>query len=264
MRASLTSFVPMTGEASATTEDAILGGRLVLRQPRRGHRFGHDAILLAAAVDAAPGAIAVEFGAGVGAAGLALALRVPRLAVVLVEVDAALADLARANAARNNLADRVTVATLDVNAPAQDFARAALPPESVNHVLMNPPFNDPKRQNVSPDTARRRAHVGNNETLVRWIARAASLLARSGTLTLIWRADGLSDVLAALTGFGGIAVLPIYPKPSVPAIRVLVRAVRGSAAPLALLAPLVLNDADGRPSSEAEAVLRGGAPLTMP
>src|SRR5688500_9387704 len=107
MRASVTSFVPMTDEASATTEDAILGGRLVLRQPRRGHRFGHDAILLAAAVDAAPGSVAVEFGAGVGAAGLALAQRVPRLAVVLVEVDAALADLARANAARNNLADRV-------------------------------------------------------------------------------------------------------------------------------------------------------------
>jgi tRNA1(Val) A37 N6-methylase TrmN6 len=264
MRASVTSFVPMTGEACATTEDAILGGRLVLRQPRRGHRFGHDAILLAAAVDAAPGGIVVEFGAGVGAAGLALAQRVPGVSIVLVEVDAMLAELARANAARNNLAARVTVATLDVNAPAQDFARVGLAPESVNHVLMNPPFNDPARQNVSPDTARRRAHAGNGETLALWIARASSLLMRSGTLTLIWRADGLSDVLAALAGFGGIAVLPIHPKPSVPAIRVLVRAVKGSAAPLALLAPLVLNGAEGRPSGEAEAVLRGGAPLRMP
>ena len=183
---------------------------------------------------------------------------------VLVEVDATLAELARANAARNALADRVTVATLDVNAPAQDFARAGLAPESVNHVLMNPPFNDPARQNVSPEAARRRAHAGNGETLALWIACASSLLTRSGTLTLIWRADGLADVLAALAGFGGIAVLPIHPKPAVPAIRVLVRAVKGSAAPLALLAPLVLNDADGRPSGEAEAVLRGGAPLAMP
>ena len=37
-----------------TTEDAVLGGRLILRQPRRGHRVGHDAILLAAATDARP------------------------------------------------------------------------------------------------------------------------------------------------------------------------------------------------------------------
>ena len=49
-----------------TTEDAVLGGRLVLRQPKRGHRFGHDAILLAAAVDAQASEIAVDLGAGVG------------------------------------------------------------------------------------------------------------------------------------------------------------------------------------------------------
>ena len=32
-----------------TTDDAVLGGRLRLLQPKRGHRVGHDAILLAAA-----------------------------------------------------------------------------------------------------------------------------------------------------------------------------------------------------------------------
>lgn len=256
------SFAPMAADAE-TTEDAVLGGRLVLRQPKRGHRFGHDAILLAAATGARPGDIAVELGAGVGAAGLALACRVPKLTVSLVEVDAMLADLARENAARNNLADRVSVATLDVNASAQDFARAAVAPECAEHVLMNPPFNDPARQNVSPDAARRLAHAAASGTLAQWIGRASSLLVPHGTLTLIWRAGGLTDVLVGLAGFGGIAVLPIYPKPDTAAIRVLVRAVKGSAAPLALLPPLTLNDADGKPSIEAEAVLRGGAPLLL-
>jgi tRNA1(Val) A37 N6-methylase TrmN6 len=256
------SFAPMAADAE-TTEDAVLGGRLVLRQPKRGHRFGHDAILLAAATDAQPGDIAVELGAGVGAAGLALAHRVPKLVVGLVEVDAVLASLARENAARNNLADRVSVATLDVNASVQDFARSALAPERAQHVLMNPPFRDPARQNVSPDAARRLAHAAASGTLAEWIDRASSLLARHGTLTLIWRADGLADVLAALAGFGDIAVLPIHPKPKAAAIRVIVRAVKGSAAPLVLLPSLRLNDADGKPSAEAEAVLRGGAPLPL-
>jgi len=58
------------------TEDAFLGGQLRLRQPKSGHRAGHDAILLAAATSVRPGARVVEFGAGVGAAGLALARRV--------------------------------------------------------------------------------------------------------------------------------------------------------------------------------------------
>ncbi|MFZ0609349.1 MAG: methyltransferase, partial [Xanthobacteraceae bacterium] len=39
----------MTADGGATSDDAALGGRLMLRQPRRGHRFGHDSILLAAA-----------------------------------------------------------------------------------------------------------------------------------------------------------------------------------------------------------------------
>ena len=247
-----------------TTEDAVLGGRLVLRQPRRGHRFGHDAILLAAAVDARAGDQAVELGAGVGAAGLALAWRVPGLKVALVEIEAALAALAAENAARNDLVARVSVATLDVTAPAADFARAALPPESVQHVLMNPPFNDPARQNVSPDPARRRAHAASPDTLARWVARASSLLARGGTLTLIWRAAGLAEVLAALADFGTIAIVPVHPRPQVAAIRVLVRAAKGGGAPLTLLPPLILNDADGTPSPAAEAILRGGATIPIP
>ena len=63
------------------SDDAVLGGRLRLRQPRRGHRVGHDAILLAAATGGRAGEQAVDLGAGVGAAGLALAARVAGLDV---------------------------------------------------------------------------------------------------------------------------------------------------------------------------------------
>ena len=78
--------------------------RLRLRQPRRGHRVGHDAILLAAACPARAGERVVDLGAGVGAAGLALAARVPDTTVTLVEIDPELAALAAANAERNDLA----------------------------------------------------------------------------------------------------------------------------------------------------------------
>jgi tRNA1(Val) A37 N6-methylase TrmN6 len=247
---------------AANTEDAVLGGRLVLRQPRRGHRVGHDAILLAAATDARGGEHAVEFGAGVGAAGLALAQRVPQLAVTLIEIDPALGALARENAERNGLADRVKVVTFDLMAWAHATA-AGLAPNSAAHVLMNPPFNDAARQNVSPDAQRRLAHVGSDDTLGRWMQRAAALLLPSGKLTLIWRADGLSDVLAASTGFGAIAVLPVYPRPNAAAIRVLVRAVKASRAPLTLLPGLTLNDGQGKPSAEAESILREGVALSM-
>jgi len=248
-----------------TTEDAVLGGRLVLRQPRRGHRIGHDAILLAAATDARPGEHAVELGAGVGAAGLALAQRVAGLKVTLIEIDPTLAALAEENAARNRLADGVRVAVLDVTASERAFSRAGTEPGMAARVLMNPPFHDPARQNVSPDPQRRLAHTASADTLAQWMRRAASLLAPSGTLTMIWRADGLADVLAAANAdFGAVTVLPIYPRPNAAAIRILVHAVKGSRAPMALAPGLTLNGADARPTAATEAILRGGADLRWP
>jgi tRNA1(Val) A37 N6-methylase TrmN6 len=100
--------------------------------------------------------------------------------------------------------------------------------------------------------------------LTQWIARAEWLLAASGTLTLIWRADGLADVLAALeAAFGGVALLPVYPRPNAAAIRIMVCATKGGGAPLALLPGLALSDRDGKPSAAAEAVLRNGEGLKL-
>jgi len=57
-------------DPTATTEDAFLGGQLRLRQPKSGHRAGHDAVLLGGCEPAArPGDRVVEFGAGVAQRG---------------------------------------------------------------------------------------------------------------------------------------------------------------------------------------------------
>jgi tRNA1(Val) A37 N6-methylase TrmN6 len=252
------------GPRETTSEDAVLGGRLRLRQPRSGHRFGHDAILLAAATGGRAGERAVDLGAGVGAAGLALAARVPGLKVTLVEIDAALSWLAAENAQANRMDDRVTVLTCDA-ANIDALAAAGLDPGSAERVLMNPPFHDARRHNVSPDTRRRLAHAGEPGLLERWVASAAWLLKPGGVLTLIWRADELHDVTGALAGAfgGGAAVLPVAPRAGAAAIRVLVGAVKGCGGTPVYLPELILNDAQGRPTQAAEAVLRGGRPLTL-
>jgi tRNA1(Val) A37 N6-methylase TrmN6 len=250
----------MAAATEPTSEDALLGGKLVLRQPLHGHRFGHDAVLLAAATPARTREHAIELGAGVGAAGLALARRVEGLAVTLVELDPSLAALAQENAKRNLLSERVRAVCLDAAAPAAQFAAAGLHPDAADHVLMNPPFNAP--HNPSPDRARRLARAASPGALVQWIETAARLLRAGGGLTLIWRADGLADVLAALTaGFGAVAVVPVYPKPQAPAIRVLIRATRDSQAPLVILPGLILAGSDNKPTAQAHAILREGAVL---
>jgi tRNA1(Val) A37 N6-methylase TrmN6 len=248
--------------SSELTEDAVLGGRLRLRQPRRGHRVGHDAILLAAACPAQAGDGVVDLGAGVGAAGLALAARIPGTTVTLVEVDARLAALAGENVQINGLKERVRAIMLDVAAPSRAFASAGLPAESTMRVLMNPPFNDPARQRSSPDAARRLAHVAPQPSLAAWVKAAARLLRPRGTLTLIWRADGLAEVLATVApAFGATVVVPVHPGPDKPAIRILLTATKASRAPLSLLPPLLLADGAGKPTPAADALLRDGVAL---
>ena len=243
------------------TDDAILNGRLRLLQPRRGHRFGHDAILLAAAVPAEAGARVLELGAGVGAASLALLSRIAGVDATLIEIDPTLVELANENIVRNGFASRARAYTLDAEASPEMFGMAGIEPGSFDHVLMNPPFNDASHQ-PSPDAMRRRAHEGPSGLLAGWIATARVMLTGPGEITLIWRAQGVDDVLATLhDGFGGISVIPIYPAPAQLAIRVIVRAVRGSSDPQETLPGLTLNDSNQRPSAAAEAILRHGGAL---
>jgi tRNA1(Val) A37 N6-methylase TrmN6 len=255
----------MSELAGDLTEDALLGGKLRLRQPKSGHRAGHDAMLLAAATPARPGERVVDLGAGVGAAGLAVAKRVAGIEPVLVEIDEGLAELARANASANAIAAEALV--LDVASGAESFAAAGLPPDSVDVVLMNPPFNHASRHRASPDSARAIAHVAAAETLEGWIHASRRILKSGGNLVMIWRADGLSDVLAALgRGFGSLMILPVHADAASPAIRVLVRATKGGRAPTCLLAGLVLNDEGGHPSLYAKTILagEGSLPLAIP
>lgn len=252
----------MTAETE-TSEDAILGGRLRVRQPLHGHRVGHDAILLAAASPARSAEHAIELGAGVGAAGFAIATRAPKIKVTLVEIDPALCALARHNVRLNGLEDRVTVLSADAN-NIDSLKSAGLVPENFDRVLMNPPFHDASRHKVSPDAARRLAHSGDAGLLKRWVAGAAWLLKVNGTLTLIWRADALDSVVEALQpAFGTIAILPVQPREGEPPIRVLVRAAKGGSGGRRDYLPLVLNDQAGLPTPAAEAILREGKALAI-
>ncbi|QOZ32475.1 methyltransferase [Bradyrhizobium sp. CCBAU 53421] len=248
--------------AAEITEDGFLGGQLRLRQPRSGHRAGHDAILLAAATPAQTGDRVVDLGAGVGAAGLAVARRVGGIDLVLVEIDPALAELARNNASANAIMADVIV--LDVEAGAAAFDDAGLGPDSADVVLMNPPFNDATRHRASPDGVRQRAHVATATTLASWVHAARRILRSSGQLAMIWRADGIAEVLAALDrGFGSLEILPVHGEATSPAIRILVRATKGGRAPTRLHAALLLNEESGVPNKWVQEILAGKGELPL-
>jgi len=247
-----------------TTDDLFLGGRLRVLQPRTGHRSGHDALLLAATVPSEARGRLVELGAGVGVAGLAAASRAEALEAVLVEIDEELAAIARENVERNALGARVRVIALDIEAPQADRARLGLPPECADLVILNPPFYQRGLERASPDPRRERAHHEGAGGLEAWIDAAVATARQGGRITVLLRPEALPRLLRALGGrVGGLAILPIHARADRPAVRVIVSGLRGSRAPLGLLPGFVLAEADGRPTREADAVLRGGRGLLL-
>ncbi|WP_448951375.1 tRNA1(Val) (adenine(37)-N6)-methyltransferase [Labrys neptuniae] len=245
---------------TATTLSAFLGGRLQLEQPERGHRVGTDAALLATCLSPAPGEKVYDLGAGIGAAGLGLAVRHAQSEVALVEIDPVIAGLAAANIRRNGLDGRVAAIEADVTRrPVQG---GALPPGTADHVMMNPPFHLPGTVRPAPDAYRAGAHVHGEEADEAWILCALTLLRAKGGLALIHRADALPRLLASLQRrFGDIRVKPVQPRADMAATRVLIRAIKGSRAPFQLLPPLILHDEEARFTAEADALHRGDAAI---
>lgn len=239
--------------------DAFLGGRLLLDQPAKGHRSGTDAVLLAAAAPPDFSGLALDVGAGVGAAGLALAVLRPGARIGLVENDSFIAGLARGNLAKNGLAERGFVIEANVLSPPSRRG-AGLCDESAALVLTNPPFLDPGRARLSPEPQKRRAHAMAEQgpaALAAWIAASLALVEPGGVFLLIHRPDALPDIFTALAGrIGGMTVLPVYARRGGRAIRILVRGKKGSRAPLAIAAPLVLHEGEAF-SPAADAIHRG-------
>lgn len=249
-------------DAASVTEDAFYGGRLRLRQPVRGHRAGTDALLLAAAAPPDFDDLVLDVGAGVGAAGLALASTRPKARIGLVEIDPATAALARQNLALNGMTARGQVFEADALAPAARRA-AGLIDGSAALVISNPPFLDPRRARSSPDKDRHRAHVmpDDGEALERWIAACVALARPGGAFILIHRPEALGAILAGLEGrAGATTILPVHARPDAAAIRILVRAKKGGRAPLSIAPALVLHDQAGF-TPIAAAIHRGEAAI---
>ena len=221
-----------------------------------GHRAGTDAMLLAAAVPEDFAGVLADAGAGVGTAGLAAGLSGPGRELILIEREPELAALAERNLARNGLTGQVI--SCDLMA-AKSRRAAGLADGVADLVISNPPFLDPGEGRASPDAVRARAHVFDEpDGIERWIRACVAIGAAQAEIILIHRADRLADLLAALKGrTGGIRVIPVHPRGDDDATRVLIRAKKGSRAPLSLRPPLVLHQSDGRFTPQVEAIHRG-------
>jgi tRNA1(Val) A37 N6-methylase TrmN6 len=249
------TVAPFPPDRVEIVENALLGGRVRLRQPAKGYRAGMDAALLAAAVAAEPGQRVIEAGCGAGGALMQIAARRPGASLTGLERDPAMAALARENAALNGVEARIVAGDVAAGFRALDLA-------PFDWAVSNPPFFDDPGALRAPAEDKRGAWMAD-DGLKAWTDFLLKAVREGGRIVVIHRADRLADLLGLLgEKAGSFAIRGVHPYADEPAKRVLVQSIKTGKAPLRLLPPLVLHARDeAKHTPEAEAILRGEAAL---
>jgi tRNA1(Val) A37 N6-methylase TrmN6 len=229
--------------AVPTTVDAFLEGALVLEQPAPGHgyRVNADSLLLARfAARARPAPTVVDLGAGVGAVALALHTLDAQDALILVEGQPALAELARRNVHRAGLDGNSCVIEDDVaawsqRAPALDCV-----------VVSNPPYTPPGSGRRGTEPVRDAARHG---CVMPFLEASGRILSRGGSAAcLCYPASSLVDLLVSAEQheLQAVRLCFVHPAPGLPARIALVELHRTPTSPL-VVEPPTLEAACERP-----------------
>jgi len=248
---------PVMGCGSDTTIDDFLGGSVRLIQPRDGYRVSMDTVMLAATVPAKPGETVLEGGVGSAGAALCLARRLPGVHVYGIDMQSSMIELARQNIAFNDLGDFVSVGrgcVTDLTGPEAKY----------DHVMINPPYLAKGKAIRPPEKNKGLAHMDSAAALVDWIKFSIYSVKNRGTVSIVYRADRIDEVISHLyRRVGDLKILPLWPRVGVPAKRVIIQGRKGIHGAAQLLPGLALHGEFDRYTAEARKILWDGAALPL-
>lgn len=214
-------------------------------------RPGTDTFLLSSLPRVKPGLRVCDLGSGTGLLGLLLLQRQSGLQVTGVEIQETAVRLAEKAAAENDLTSRLTF-YLD----ALQNVKAHFQTGSFDLVVCNPPYYPPNSGAISTKDAMRTARSESDCTLEDVCVSAAYLLRWGGSFCLVHKPERLTDLLCSLRQAA------IEPKrlrfvcktaEAAPSL-VLVEGRRGGKPGLTIEAPLILQNPDGTPTAEVDAI----------
>jgi len=242
----------MKQATAAETLDSILGGSLKVIQPRRGHRFGADALLLAHFARPKPKDRVLELGAGCGVVAMMMARLYEPRQVVALELQPLMAWRAERSRLLNQI-DRMSVIVGDL----REKVIPSLTPQGFDWVVANPPYRAVNRGRESPSLSRRLARFEHAATAEDFIRAAARYVRYGGRVALVYTASRSAELLARLhaSGLEPKRIRMVHPRAQSPASTILVEARKGGGVEVVVEPPLVVYQGKYSYTEEAQAIL---------
>ena len=212
-------------------------------------RPGTDTFLLSSLPRLKAGLRVCDLGCGTGLLGLLLLQRQPALSVTGIDIQPEAIHLAEKVVIENGLENRLSFLQ-------GDLRDALLPANSFDLVVCNPPYYPTASGKLSSSQSLRTARSEESCTLEELCRAAARLLPWSGHFCLVHKPERLTDLCCTLRTCG------LEPKrlrmvcktaASAPSL-LLLDACRGGKPGLSVEAPLILQNSDGSPSAEVDAI----------
>jgi tRNA1Val (adenine37-N6)-methyltransferase len=236
------------------TINGLLRNKIRVIQAKRGYRVSEDALILTWFFFPGPNEVILDAGAGCGVIAFGVALKEPSAFVVALEIQAGLADRAQRGVQLNGLESQVCVIRGDVR-EADNFLRHGI----FDAIISNPPYLMPGSGRISPLREKALARHQLMMPAQDLFRVAACLIKPRGRLSLIYPVSGMIQIEQAMkeTGFAPSRMLWIHPRRGSDPNLVCVEACREEYAQSVIEESLLLYEAPGRRTPEADAVLAG-------
>ncbi|OPX45823.1 tRNA1(Val) (adenine(37)-N6)-methyltransferase [Ruminiclostridium hungatei] len=227
-------------------DDLQLNGLKLIQDPE-AFCFGVDAVLLSDFADVKKGHRVLDIGTGTGIIPILLAGKTQAAAVVGLEIQETVAEMASRSVSLNGLEDRVEILCGDVREYSRYFGKS-----SFDVVVSNPPYTNKGCGLVNPHDSKA---VSRHEilcTLEDVVGAAGALLAPGGQLAMVHRPERLADIVCCMRNCG---IEPkylrmVHPKPFKKPSMILIKGSRGGKPELKVMEPLYVYNADGTYSHE--------------
>lgn len=212
---------------------------------------GTDSFLLSAFPRLSSGARICDLGAGAGLLGLLLLRREPTLHITGIELDGGAVALAQQNIVQNHLEAQLEILQGDLRKP-EELPRSC----GFDLIVCNPPYFPTGAGAAAAGAARQNARAEETCTVDDLCAAGVRLLRWGGKICLVHRPERLCDLMTALRKYGlepkrlRLVQKNEHAAPSL----LLLEGCRGGKPGLSMEAPLLLEQPDGTPSPELDAI----------